>query len=234
MKENIHPFDWSRIIRSEHVPLSYLGEIVIRTVVMFLILIIALKFLSKRGVKQLSVFELAILIALGSATGDPMFYNNVPLIYGIAVIISVIILYKIITGFTAKSKKMEILLEGKPICLLKSGEILYDEYKSIGLPYDKFFAELRLKGIDHLGQVSKAYLETSGEISIYMFADDAVCPGLPIYPELLGKPVEKIQPDQKYACVYCGHVQEVEVESSDCTACHNNSWLVARSNKRIH
>ena len=118
MNENIKVFDWFRIIQSENVPISYLTEIVFRTVIMFLILIVALKFLSKRGVKQLSVFELAILIALGSATGDPMFYNNIPLTYGLVVIISVIFLYRIITGFTAKSKRMEILLEGKTICNL--------------------------------------------------------------------------------------------------------------------
>ena len=162
--ENISVFDWQRIFQ-ENLPLSYLGEIVFRTVVMFLILIVALKFLSKRGVKQLSVFELAILIALGSATGDPMFYKNIPITHGFVVIAVVIILYITITRFTAKSKKMEVLLEGKPTCLLNDGEINFESYKKIGLPHDKFFAELRIKSIDHLGQVRKAYLETSGEIS---------------------------------------------------------------------
>ena len=69
-QEPITVFDWQRIFDPAHTPLAYLWEIGFRTMVMFLVLIIALKFLSKRGVKQLSVFELAILIALGSATGD--------------------------------------------------------------------------------------------------------------------------------------------------------------------
>ena len=68
-RDSIKVFDWHRMFYSENIPISYLGEIGFRTVVMFVVLIFALKLLSKRGVKQLSVFELAILIALGSATG---------------------------------------------------------------------------------------------------------------------------------------------------------------------
>jgi uncharacterized membrane protein YcaP (DUF421 family) len=233
MDKNIEIFDWKRIFFSEDHSIAFLGEIAIRTIIMFLILIIALKFLSKRGVKQLSVFELAILIALGSATGDPMFYNHVPVLYGIAVIIVVIWLYKIITTFTAKSKTIEIILEGKPTCLLKNGKIEFKNYKKIGLPYDKFFAELRLKGIDHLGQVKKAYLETSGEISLYYFEDDEVQPGLPIYPETIDNPITGAIEKKSCACIYCGNIQTIQIQNDTCQICSKNKWLEPMSNKRI-
>lgn len=234
MDENIKAFDWERIFDPKNVPTQYLGEIVFRTIIMFLILIIALKFLSKRGVKQLSVFELAILIALGSATGDPMFYHNIPITHGVAVLLIVVFLYRIITGLTAKSKTMEMLLEGKPTCLLNEGEITYENYKKIVLPYDKFFAELRLKGVEHLGQVRKAYLETSGEISIYLYEDDEVKTGLPIYPELIDTAIENITNEQRYACIHCGHIQNVKIGKNDCHKCNNNKWLLPKSNKRVH
>jgi uncharacterized membrane protein YcaP (DUF421 family) len=207
MKEvkSIDVFDWHRIFFSEDIPSDYLFEIVFKSAVMFLFLIVGLKFLSKRGVKQLSVFELAILIALGSAIGDPMFYDHVPITHGVTVLVIIILLYRIITGLTAKSKFIEQILEGKPTCLLSEGKIEYENYKRIGLPYDKFFAELRLSGIDHLGQIKKAYLETSGEISIFMFEDDKVLQGLPIYPELIDNPLEDISKDN-YACIYCGNI----------------------------
>jgi uncharacterized membrane protein YcaP (DUF421 family) len=90
--DDIKVFDWHRIFYSENIPISYLAEIGVRAVIMFLVLIFVLKLISKRGVKQLSVFELAILIALGSATGDPMFYHYVPVTYGIVVLLVVIFL----------------------------------------------------------------------------------------------------------------------------------------------
>jgi uncharacterized membrane protein YcaP (DUF421 family) len=232
-EKNISVFDWQRIFISEDLPVTYLLEIAFKSAVMFLFLIIGLKFLSKRGVKQLSVFELAILIALGSAIGDPMFYDNVPLAHGVAVLVIVILLYKSITRLTAKSKKTERILEGQPTCLLSEGKIEYDNYKYVGLPYDKFFAELRVRGIEHLGQVQRAYLETSGEISVYMFEDGEVRQGLPIYPELIDHPLKNINKENKYACIHCGNVQNIESHTSLCNACHNDKWIVPKSNVRV-
>ena len=232
-RDSINVFDWHRMFYSENIPISYLGEIGFRTVVMFVVLIFALKLLSKRGVKQLSVFELAILIALGSATGDPMFYHYIPITYGVVVLMVVIFLYRIITGLTGKSKKMETLLEGKPVCLLTEGRIEYEHYKKVGLPYDKFFAELRMKSVDHLGQVKKAYLETSGDISIYMFEDEQVLPGLPIYPELIANQLEDINPSGTYACIYCGNIQSIKDAKSECVLCSNNKWLLPKSDRRV-
>jgi uncharacterized membrane protein YcaP (DUF421 family) len=230
--EQIRAFDWKRIFYLEDMPVAYWGEVAFRTVIMFLVLIIALKFLSKRGVKQLSVFELAILIALGSATGDPMFYDFVPLVFGIIVIIVVILLYRLITSLTAKSDKIEVLLEGKPVCMIKEGRIDYENYRRVRLPDDKFFAELRLKSVDHLGQVRRAYLETSGEISIYFFEDDQVLPGLPIYPELIRNAIEHPDPGKEYACIYCGEVAQIAPGNS-CTVCGKQKWLEPVSGKRV-
>jgi uncharacterized membrane protein YcaP (DUF421 family) len=221
--DDIKVFDWHRIFYSENIPISYLAEIGVRTIIMFLVLIFVLKLISKRGVKQLSVFELAILIALGSATGDPMFYHYVPITYGIVVLLVVIFLYKTITTLAAKSKKLELILEGKPICLLTNGRIDYKNYQKVGLPYDKFFAEFK-----------KAYLETSGEISIYMFEDKEVCLGLPIFPELIELPIESIDDLDNYACIYCGNIQPIHDAKTLCLVCGNKKWLLPNSDKRVH
>lgn len=232
--DDIKVFDWHRIFYSDNIPISYLAEIGVRTVIMFLVLIFVLKLISKRGVKQLSVFELAILIALGSATGDPMFYHYVPVTYGIVVLLVVIFLYKIITTLAANSKKLELILEGKPVCLLINGKIDYKNYRKVGLPYDKFFAELRLKNVSHLGQVKKVYLETSGEMSVYMFEDKDVCLGLPIYPELIEKPITHIDDLDNYACIYCGNIQPINDAKTVCIICSNTKWLLANAEKRVH
>lgn len=231
--ENIKVFDWFRIFFSENLPLTYFWEIAFRTFLMFLALIIGLKFLSKRGVKQMSVFELAILIALGSAVGDPMFYNHIPILHGITVLVIVILFYRVITGFTATSKPLEAFLEGEPVCLIEEGRIMYENYTKVGLPDDKFFAELRLKSIDHLGQVRKAYLETSGEISIYYYDDSDVRPGLPIYPELLEKPLLSVSSEKDHACISCGHIQKIREAATQCENCTKTEWILPKSAPRI-
>ena len=65
-------FDWNRILIND-LPYFFLLEVVLRTAVMFAFLLVALRFTGQRGVKQLSIFEIVIIIAMGSAAGDPMF-----------------------------------------------------------------------------------------------------------------------------------------------------------------
>jgi uncharacterized membrane protein YcaP (DUF421 family) len=228
MNKTVHPFDWHRILISEETDLDYLPEVIVRTLIMFVFLLFMLKFLSKRGVKQLSIFELAILIALGSATGDPMFYNHVPLIHGFLVLLVVIFVYRFITHLTGKSNYLEVLLEGQPIILLKHGRIVYPNYEKVKLPYDKFFAELRLKSVDHLGQVDRVYLETSGEMSIYLAKKEEQKDGLPIYPEIIKAALSRIRHKATYACIHCGDVQDLEPKDSHkCQICGLDKWVPA-------
>jgi hypothetical protein len=57
---------------------SFLPEVVLRTLIMFIIIMVSLRILGKRGVKQLSIFELVVIISLGTAAGDPDFQNSIP------------------------------------------------------------------------------------------------------------------------------------------------------------
>ena len=230
----IKPFDWFRLLFSYDTPWAYYGEIALRAVIMFIFLLLVLKLLSKRGVKQLSVFELAILIGMGSATGDPMFYPNVPVLHGMLVMILVILIYRVVTHFTYKSGFLEKMLEGQPVCLLQNGQLDYERYKTVMLAYDKFFAELRQRSVDHLGQVRRVYLETSGEMSVYLQADQDVRPGLPIYPEMLTEPLEAIAEPGLFACTQCGQVENLLPSvHQKCPNCQQHTWLKAWNNRRV-
>jgi uncharacterized membrane protein YcaP (DUF421 family) len=122
---------------------------------MFLVIIFGLRLLGKRGVKQLSVFELVVIIGLGSAAGDPMFYKDVGIMPAIVVFTMIISLYTIITYFIGKSKKFEKLVEGKPICLIQDGVFCIDDFRKESLGEDEFFAELRLKAFHNLVRLKK-------------------------------------------------------------------------------
>ena len=150
---------------------SFLLETVLRTGIMFFIIIFGLRLLGKRGVKQLSVFELVVIIGLGSAAGDPMFYKDVGIMPALVVFTMIISLYSIITYIISKSKKFEKLVEGKPICLIDQGVFCIEDFKKESLGEDEFFSELRLKGVSHLGQIEKAIEEITGEISVFYYED---------------------------------------------------------------
>jgi uncharacterized membrane protein YcaP (DUF421 family) len=221
-------FDWQRMFIHDF-PLSYLGEVALRTVVMFLILLIALKISGKREVKQLSVFELVLVIGLGSAAGDPMFYHDVPLLAAAVVFVVMMTCYKFFTKFSDRNKTVREFLEGKPVYVIENGCILVQNFDDEDLGLDELFAELRLAGVEHLGQVRTAILEHNGEVSIFQFKANDVKPGLPIFPHKLKDPIGFITEAGHYACCKCGQVVEYGAETvSICQRCDHQRWVKAQ------
>lgn len=225
--------NWKELLLG-HEEWEFLLEIALRTAIMFLTIIIGLRILGKRGVKQLSIFELVVIIGLGSAAGDPMFNKEVGIISSIIVFAVIILLYTIITYFISKSKKFETMVEGKSICLIKDGEFAIQNFKKENLGSDEFFSELRLRGVSHLGQVEMAIEEISGEISVFFFEEDKVKYGLPILPHSLEKSSSKIIKNGHYSCTFCGHTEVKNVgEENSCTICNKNNWIVASNKRRV-
>ncbi|KFF22010.1 DUF421 domain-containing protein [Chryseobacterium sp. JM1] len=225
--------NWKELLMG-HEEWSFLLEIILRTAIMFLAIIIGLRVLGKRGVKQLSIFELVVIIGLGSAAGDPMFNKDVGIVSSILVFIVIILLYTIITIFIAKSKRFEKLVEGSSACLIRDGEFAIDNFKKENLGSDEFFAELRLKGVSQLGQIETAIVESSGEISIFFHEDKAVKYGLPIMPDSLENPLKIIPQEGHYSCIFCGHTEsKTEGNAGNCPKCGKDEWVEASDKKRV-
>jgi len=226
-------FDYKQILLGSE-DWSFLLETVLRTSIMFIIIIFGLRLLGKRGVKQLSVFELVVIIGLGSAAGDPMFYKDVGIMPALVVFTMIISLYSIITFFIGKSKNFEKLVEGKPICLIDKGVFCISDFKKESLGEDEFFAELRLKGVSHLGQIEKAIEEISGEISVFYYDDQDIKYGLPIMPDSLEKPLKNLQQKAHYSCTFCGQTEEFDSGKGNiCKVCKHDEWIESSNKKRI-
>lgn len=225
-------FEWNRLFFNE-LPEVFLLEVIFRSTVMFTILLLTLKLAGKRGVKQLSIFETVIIIALGSAAGDPMFYEDVGIVPAAIVFLVIIILYRTVTWLTGKSKKFEEFIEGKTECLINNGKFSISSFKKETLAQDEFFSELRVKSIEHLGQVKHAFIEPSGEISVFFYEDKEVKYGLPILPALFNEKSKTILTNEIHACTFCGHTQEVQKGTANCEVCKKDEWVPAIKTLRI-
>ena len=226
-------FNWKEImLGSEN--WSFLFETGLRTLIMFLIIVISLRLLGKRGVKQLSIFELVVIISLGSAAGDPMFYKDVGILPALVVFVMIVSLYTLITYFIGKNRKFELLMEGSPICLIKDGVFATDNFAKEALGEDEFFAELRMQGVSQLGQIEEAIEESSGNISIFFYPEGEVKYGLPILPDSLKHTVQKITKADHYACVFCGYTEKLNpVAKYKCPECKKYDWVQASNRKRV-
>lgn len=215
-------------------PWSFLPEVFLRTLIMFIILIVSLRLLGKRGVKQLSIFELVVIISLGSAAGDPMLYRDVGILPALLVFVLIVGLYSLITYFIGKNKPFEKMMEGKPVYLIRNGAFFVENFSKEALGEDEFFAELRMQGVSQLGQIEEAIVESSGNISIFYYPDEAVKFGLPIMPHSLENWQQEIKERAHYACTFCGYTEQLQPAiNSICPECKKNKWVKASDKKRI-
>ena len=81
LKNNILEMDWLTLLLGSE-KWTFLPEVALRSLLMFLVILFSLRILGKRSVTQLSVFEMGVIIGLGSAAGDPMFYKEVGVLPG--------------------------------------------------------------------------------------------------------------------------------------------------------
>ncbi|WP_261665066.1 DUF421 domain-containing protein [Deinococcus sp. Marseille-Q6407] len=116
----MQPFDWQRMFLKDITPLFML-EIVFRTAVIFLWLIFLLRLSGQRSVAQLGPLELALVIGMGSAAGDPMFYPEVPLLHAMLALALVVGMQQLIMRLAVHNETAETLLEGQPLEMVRDG-----------------------------------------------------------------------------------------------------------------
>ncbi|NNG99398.1 YetF domain-containing protein [Acinetobacter sp. ANC 5414] len=205
---------------------TFAAEITIRVVLMFSMIMIFLRLTGKRGIRQLSIFELAIILSLGSIAGDPMFTEDLPLIQALLIMSIVITLYRLTTWLMMKYQPFEDLIEGKSLYIVEDGMLVLDKIKRGKMSHDEFFAEMRQQGIEHLGQVRAGLLETDGNFSILLFKPDEIRYGLPLFPKQYQQTTQ-VEPETYYACMHCGYVDYISKPDQQCSRCQSCHWAKA-------
>lgn len=222
--------DWERIFLNG-LQLPYVAEILIRTSFMFFLVLILLRLSGKRGVRQLSFFEVAIIISFGSAAADPMFNKDLAIVPCIIVLAAIVTVYRSITWLTMKSEHIESVFEGDPEYVIEDGMFVLIGKNGKTFAKDEFLCELRQQSVEHLGQVRVAILETNGEISFIFYADSEVKYGMPVLPKAYSQMSEHIAAPGIYACTACGHTAQL-AQAEPCSRCRRNIWVKAINTKR--
>lgn len=159
------PFNMYTVFFGKEIEILQLLEIMFRTSFMYFYTILNVRLMDKRSLGQLSSFDVIIIIALGTSVGDPMFYH-VPLLQAMVVISTIVFMERIVAKLIETVPFFEMLISGKPVLLIKHGKVLEKNIKKENITLEELNSILRLKGVKNTGEVSYAYLEPSGNISV--------------------------------------------------------------------
>lgn len=214
MNDLIEPFELARFFWGE-APRLFLLEIVVRTLVIYCYALALLRWIGGRSVAQLSVVEFLLVIALGSAVGDALFYPEVPLLHAMLVITTVVVIDKLIDIAIRRYRVVKLVVNGSPVQVIRDGVILKDGTLDRQIGDLELMELLRVRGIENLGQVRAAYLEANGQVSLVRATPPR--PGLPIVPpwEIAAPPDSPA--GETAVCVGCG--AKLPPRTGPCAAC---------------
>ncbi len=225
-------FDWHRFFLND-LSITFLGEVAVRVLFAYVVVFLFLKISGRRGIRQLSLFELVIVLTLGSASGDVTFYDDVPVLPVAMVFVVLLGLYRLTTFLTARSSRIAKWVEGEVITLIQDGLYKLDSLDGLNISEDEFFMELRQEGVEHLGQIRLALIELDGDISAYYYDREEVRPGLSVLPPEHRKDYTCVPADGLYACNHCGQTQRLQAKQQlACPRCQRSLWSLALTSRR--
>jgi uncharacterized membrane protein YcaP (DUF421 family) len=145
---------------------STLPEIVLRTTIVYLFLVLILRVTGKREVGQMSILELIVILVISDAVQNSMVGENTTLWGGLIAVTTLFVADNILKFATRRSQRLQKALEGEPRLLVRDGRILTKALKEEGVDVDEVRAAVRGAGIARVDDVRLAVLETDGSISI--------------------------------------------------------------------
>ena len=138
----------------------------IRTIILYIIVLVVMRFMGKREIGQLQPFELAISIMIADLATLPMSEPGIPISNGIIPILGLLVMHIIISLINMKSVKMREIICGKPSILIFRGRIDEKALRRERFTINELEERLRGQNIFNISDVEYAILETSGQVTV--------------------------------------------------------------------
>jgi len=141
---------------------------VIRAVIIYLSVIIAVRVMGKRQIGELSTHEFVIAILISAVATVPLEDNAIPLGNSLLPILIFISLEILQSALSMKLPKFRDLFDGKPILVIKNGELQQHQLKRLRFTVCDLLDSLRQQNVFDISQVENAVVETNGKLSVQL------------------------------------------------------------------
>ena len=143
----------------------------IRSIILYIIVLVVMRLMGKREIGQLQPFELAISIMIADLASIPMSDSGIPITNGIIPILGLLVMHLIISIINMKSIKGRGIICGKPSILIYRGRIDEKVLKKERFTINELEERLRGNNIVNIGDVEYAILETNGQVTVIQKPD---------------------------------------------------------------
>ena len=145
--------------------------VIIKTAIIYLVIVLAMRIMGKKQAGQLQPYELVVTLMIADVASTPMDEAGTPISYGLVPALTLMLLYFFFTFLTLHSTKLRLVLCGKPSILIHNGKILFNELKRSNYSLNDLVEQLRIYGNTSIPEIHYAILETNGALSVLPYSD---------------------------------------------------------------
>ena len=139
---------------------------IIRTILLYVFIILAVRLMGKRQISDLQPSELVITLVISDIAAIPMQNTSQPLLSGIVPVLVLVALEIAASVFMMKNSTFRKLICGSPIVVIRDGQILQSQMKRLRLTTEDLCVQLRQQGFFSLEDVQYCIVETNGSVSV--------------------------------------------------------------------
>lgn len=146
-------------------------EFVLRAVVVYVVLLALVRVSGKRTIGQFTPFDMIVVVLLGTAVQNSLIGEDVSLLGGLILAATLIGLNWLVGRLSARSRRVEELVEGVPVLLARNGKVYEHVLRKQSLTDTDLDEAMREAGCTDRSRIAVAYLETDGAITVVPRAD---------------------------------------------------------------
>lgn len=140
----------------------------LRTVIIYVLLIIGLRIMGKRQLGELHPAELVVTLLIADLAAVPMQESGMPLLLGLMPIFLLVALEVLLSGLAIKIPGLSRALSGSPVVLIQNGILSTAALRKIRMTAEDLFEVLRKQNIFDMNDVHYAVAEVGGTVSVFL------------------------------------------------------------------
>jgi uncharacterized membrane protein YcaP (DUF421 family) len=150
-----------------------LVEIVVRTGIIYIVVLFGVRLTGKREVGQMTPFDLTLLLLLSNAVQNAMTGPDTSLHGGIVAALTLLVLNYVIAEASGANRRFRRLVQGSPTLLIHEGQMITPHLAKEHVTVDEVQRACREHGIASVHEVALGVLEVDGSISLLKYDDVA-------------------------------------------------------------
>lgn len=138
----------------------------VRTIILYLIVVTAMRIMGKRQLGELQPSEFVIALMISELATIPIDKHDISVFRGIIPIIALVSLELLCSVLVIKSEIIRRIITGSPVQIIKDGKFQMKRLRHMRICVDDVLEQLRLAGYSSIAEIDSVIIETNGQMSV--------------------------------------------------------------------